>query len=98
MKPFLKLFGVEEGNDLLPFAIGHFSQPSDLLAVLKQFFRPTKRDPRDKFPVDSNDMEVIVYDSEEPHYLEHGEIANESEEPTIIQASMLEGGALDEGV
>ena len=47
MKPFLKLFGVEEGNGLSPFAVG-IDSPSDLVAMIEQFFRRPKADPRGK--------------------------------------------------
>ena len=43
MKPFLKLFGVEEGNGLLLFA-GDINTPEELLSLVKDFFRPRKRD------------------------------------------------------
>ncbi|KAL9188604.1 hypothetical protein ACHAXT_006982 [Thalassiosira profunda] len=46
MKPFLKLFGVEEGNGLSPF-LNEINEPSDLLALVNDFFRRPKRDPRE---------------------------------------------------
>ena len=46
MKPFLKLFGSEEGNGVSPFLVD-INEPSDLLALVKDFFRSPRRDPRD---------------------------------------------------
>ena len=45
MLPFLKVFGVEEGNGLSPFAVP-IETPSYLLTVVEQFFKPPKRDNR----------------------------------------------------
>ena len=49
MVPFLKLFGVEEGHGLSPFALD-MEDPSDLIEKITKFFKPPKRDPRDKVP------------------------------------------------
>ena len=49
MVPFLKLFGVEEGHGLSPFA-SNIEDPSDLIEKITEFFKPPKRDPRDKVP------------------------------------------------
>ena len=45
MVPFLKLFGVEDGNGLSPFAT-NVATPNDLKKMIEQFFRRTKQDPR----------------------------------------------------
>ena len=45
MLPFLKLFGVEVGNGLSPFAT-NIDTPDDLVIQLRQFFRPARRDAR----------------------------------------------------
>lgn len=55
MKPFLKLFGVEDGNGLSPFA-ADIDDPNQLSSLLKDLFKPPKRDPRDKAPVTSNSL------------------------------------------
>ena len=39
----LEVFGVEEGNGLSPFA-GDINTPEELLSLVKDFFRPPKRD------------------------------------------------------
>ena len=57
MLPFLKLFGVEEGNGVSPFA-RTFDTPSDLIAVLNKFFQPPPSDPRDR-QTDGNDDEQL---------------------------------------
>ena len=46
MLPFLKMFGVEEGNGISPFA-RNFENPSDLIAAINTFFMPPASDPRD---------------------------------------------------
>ena len=43
MNSFLKLFGVKEGNGLSPFA-GDINTPEERLSLVKDFFRPPKRD------------------------------------------------------
>ena len=59
MMPFLKLFGVEVGNGLSPFAVD-IDTPSDLLALIDQFFKPPKRDMRGNTTLDDKIMEVDV--------------------------------------
>ena len=46
MKPFLKMFGVVEGNGLSPF-LKDFESPDELADAIEQFFKRPKRDPRD---------------------------------------------------
>jgi len=46
MIPFLKIFDVEEGNGLSPFAI-QIDTPHDLRKLVDQFFCPPRRDMRD---------------------------------------------------
>eukprot|EP00957_Ditylum_brightwellii_P177655 13531902-Ditylum_brightwellii.AAC.1 len=46
MKPFLKLFGVEEGNDLSPFAVD-INSPHERIKCIQNFFKTPKRDGRD---------------------------------------------------
>jgi hypothetical protein len=41
MVPFLKLFGIEDGNDLSPF-IQTFNPPEHISLVIQQFFCPPK--------------------------------------------------------
>ena len=41
MKPFLELFGVEEGNGLSPFSVDTDS-PYDPIKLIEYFFRPPK--------------------------------------------------------
>ena len=41
MLPFLKVFGVEEGNGLSPFAVP-IETPNDLITMVEQFFKPPK--------------------------------------------------------
>ena len=41
MIPFLKLFGVDEGNGLSPFTVGS-SDPSELAGLNEDFFRPAR--------------------------------------------------------
>lgn len=64
MLPFLKLFGVEEGNGISPFA-RTFDTPSDLIAVINKFFQPPPSDPRDR-QTDGNDDEQPESDDEDP--------------------------------
>ena len=64
MLPFLKLFGVEEGNGVSPFA-RTFDTPSDLIAVINKFFQPPPSDPRDRQTDDNND-EQPESDDEDP--------------------------------
>ena len=45
MTPFLKLFGVEEGNGISPFAV-EIRSPAELGSLIQNFFKPPKRDPR----------------------------------------------------
>ena len=49
MKPFLQLFGTEEGNGLSPFAVD-IDTPINLQSLMEDYFRPPKRDARDKNP------------------------------------------------
>ena len=66
MKPFLKIFGVEEGNGLSPFSVD-MDIPADLIKPIEYFFRPPNRDLRDnpknentKNPSDNGYIEVDV--------------------------------------
>ena len=54
MLPFLKLFGVEEGNGISPFA-RTFETPSDLIDVINKFFQPPPSDARDRQTNDNDD-------------------------------------------
>ena len=56
MLPFLKVFGVEKGNGLSPFAVP-IETPSDLLTMVEQFFKPPKRDNRGNSTIDDDDAE-----------------------------------------
>ena len=47
MIPFLKLFGVTEGNGLSPFATD-IETPEDLAKLVEAYFRRPKKDPRDQ--------------------------------------------------
>ena len=64
MVPFLKLYGVEEGHGLSPFASG-IDSPSDLIDKITEFFKPPKRDPRDKAP---SIADVGCQDDEDEHH------------------------------
>ena len=44
MKPFLKIFGMEYGNGISPFAVD-MDDPSDLRKLITYLFHPTKRYP-----------------------------------------------------
>ena len=63
MLPFLKMFGVEEGNGISPFA-RTFDMPSDLVAAINKFFQPPPSDPRDR-QTDDNDDEQPELDDED---------------------------------
>ena len=76
MKPFLKLFGVEEGNGLSPFAVG-IDSPSDLVAMIEQFFRRPKADPRGKDTVIGD-----VDDDEDPDAEENN--ADDFDEAPVV--------------
>ena len=43
MKPFLKIFVVEEGNGLSPFSV-YMDTPAELINIIEDFFQPPKRD------------------------------------------------------
>ena len=45
MIPFLKLFGVEEGNGISPFAV-EIQSPAHLGCLIEEFFKPSRKDPR----------------------------------------------------
>ena len=45
MIPFLKIFRVEEGNGLSPFAVD-ISSPTNLLLLVETFFKPPKQETR----------------------------------------------------
>jgi hypothetical protein len=47
MVPFLKKFGVCVGNGMSPFSV-EFSTPEQLLNLMITYFKPPRRDPRDK--------------------------------------------------
>ena len=63
MLPFLKLFGVEEGNGVSPFA-RTFDTPSDLIAVINKFFQPPPSDPRDRQSDGNDDEQPESYDED----------------------------------
>ena len=46
---FLQLFGTEEGNGLSPFTVD-IDTPINLQSLMEDYFRPPKRDARDKNP------------------------------------------------
>ena len=50
MKPFLKLFGMEDGNGISPFTVD-MDVPDDLMKLIKYLFSPTNIYPRYK-PID----------------------------------------------
>jgi len=72
MKCFLSLFGIEEGNGLSPFARS-VTEPSELKAILIEFFKPPKKDNRGCGPLstmanddeDDDDDEFQSDDSED---------------------------------
>jgi len=64
MLPFLKLFGVEEGNSISPFA-RTFETPSDLIDVINYFFQPPPSDARDRQTDDNDDVQPES-DDEDP--------------------------------
>ena len=75
MKPFLNLFGVTEGNGLSPFATD-INTPSDLMVMVKQFFRPPKRDTRGIGTVvddNTDDDSVVELDDDEPAATSNGD-------------------------
>ena len=53
MTPFLRLFGVEAGNGLSPFATD-INSPSDLRVMIAQFFRAPRRDRRGNNNIDGD--------------------------------------------
>ena len=62
MKPFLNLFGVEEGNGLSPF-LTTINDPATLVSLIEGFFCPPAQDQRDMVPnsssSDSNNEAVV---------------------------------------
>ena len=58
MLPFLKVFRVEEGNGLSPFAIP-IETPSDLIIMVEQFFKPPERDIWGNSTIDDDDAEDV---------------------------------------
>ncbi len=55
--PFLKLFGVEEGNGLSPFA-RTFDSPNDLSTVISAYFQPPESDPCDGPTTEDEDQQL----------------------------------------
>ena len=90
MLPFLKVFGVEEGNGLSPFAVT-IDKPSDLLALVEQFFKPPKRDNRGNSTLADED---VVAENVDPLDVEDDvdvkEICTSSNEGNSLPVSVLE--------
>ena len=88
MLPFLKVFGVEEGNGLSPFAVT-IDKPSDLLALVEQFFKPPKRDNRGNSTLADED---VVAENVDPLDDEDDveEICTSSNEGTSLPVGVLE--------
>ena len=57
MEPFLLLFGVKVGNGLSPFAV-EIDTPSQLAKLIKQIFKPPKRDFRGTSSATTTDIET----------------------------------------
>lgn len=57
MKPFLQLFGIEEGNGLSPLVKAQYDSPADIRSIIVEFFKPPSKDPRDSLPdtLETND-------------------------------------------
>jgi len=65
MLPFLKVFGVEEGNGLSPFAVA-IESPSDIQALIDKFFKSPKRDKwRNSTLADDDVAESVDLDEED---------------------------------
>jgi hypothetical protein len=58
MVPFLKKFGVCVGNGMSPFSV-EFSTPEQLLNLMITYFKPPRRDPRDKEPGSNVDVQQM---------------------------------------
>lgn len=85
MLPFLAKFGVCDGNGLSPFSV-QIESPEQLMSMLTEYFKPPKRDPRDKEPGSSVSPEVEEdVDGNESDYDEEDFEVNE------MTATMLEG-------
>ena len=81
MMPFLKLYGVEEGHGLSPFA-SNIDDPNELAQKITDFFKTPKRDPRDRAPSadvagskndvenDGDDVDVVVNGEVSDDYVE----------------------------
>jgi len=87
MLPFLKVFGVEEGNGLSPFAVA-IEKPSDLLALVEQFFKPPKRDKRGNSTLDDDDVAEDVDLLEEEDLVE--EVSQASNGVNSLPVGVLE--------
>lgn len=85
--PFLKLFGVEDGNGLSPFAVD-IGSPDALADIVKEYFKPPKSDPRDRSAAnggDDEEEEDEVVDSDD----DDGDDGDDNESPPTISASYL---------
>ena len=57
MLPLLELFGVKAGNGQSTFAVD-IDTPSELLALVNQFFKAPKRDTRGNSSVNEEDADL----------------------------------------
>ena len=89
MIPFLKVFGVTEGNGLSPFA-RDIESPEELIQMVTQFFKRPPRDPRDN----ASATQSATDDNED-----EGDESNNEEEvsegsapgPPPVSATYIEG-------
>ena len=58
MRPFLKLFVVEESNSISPFA-GEINTPDERLSLVKDFFGLLRKDRRDIARQENNVRETV---------------------------------------
>ena len=90
LRPFLKLFGVVEGNGLTAFA-SHIETTDQLLQMVKDYFKPPKRDLRG-FPsiVEVTNMEDVETDSDDDDVDEVNDNAGVPEVPHGVLAAFMQ--------
>jgi hypothetical protein len=90
MRPFLELFGVVEGNGLTPFAAS-IDTTEELLEMVKEYFKPPKRDLRGLNDTDGdNAAEDVEYMSEDDEINQCMNVDGDEMSPDVMDAFMTD--------
>ena len=70
INPFLKKFGIEEGNGLCPLVLGNYKTPKDLNNFVVEFFKTAAKDHCDYQQMESSEDNEQPVDDDEVLFLQ----------------------------